>query len=164
MSKVTLFPWNDQLQFADVRELSLMFQITGAKTIVPVPYTACSYTSFDAISAQSVIDGFLGTTSEFLVAAFDSTSLGTDALGIIVNMKGQCSELYAMRYVSMSGTGGTTQDPKGFVSTAAGLTSSSLTNQCALGANGNIAGRIVSSGLDAITSGLILIQFYWRAK
>ena len=49
-------------------------------------------------------------------------------------------------------------------SVAEGLTASTLACEGALGASGNVAGRFVVSGLDALTSGMIEVRFCWIAK
>jgi hypothetical protein len=166
MSQTSLFLWNEQLELANVRTLTLCYKITAAKTVQALPLQAATLTAFDAISAQSVIDDFLGTSSEFLLAAFDSTAMGADAFAVIVNMKEQCQELLGMEVACSSGSNGATVVVQG-VSASSALTASTLSTECAKGADGNIAARFAfgnTPDFDALTAGLIRVTFYYVSK
>lgn len=156
-------------------ELILKWKITGAKTSTPLPLNnSAVLTAYDAIASQTTIDSFLGTTNEFLIAQFDATAMGTDAFAGIVNMSGQktgvtvlngansaqAASVLAMTIHLYSGTNGATVVNEG-VNVSSTLTSSSLTTQVACGANGNIAFRSILSGLDILTSGLIIARIHW---
>ena len=162
--------------YAKEDELILKWSITGAKTSTPLPLNRSSVmTVYDAIAAQSTIDNFLGSTNEFLIAQFDSTAMGTDAFGFLINMSGQApglnttnnkaqaAQLLAVTVSVASGANGATMVSNGVVSVAT-LTSSSLTTQFALGTYGNIAGRAILTGLDALTSGLITARLHWVSQ
>lgn len=154
--------WSDAVQRGQAFSLDLFFKITGAKTVTSLNANSV-LTAFDAIAAQSTIDNFLGTTNEFVIAQFDATAMGTDAFACIVAMGGQASALLAVTAATYSGTNGLTVLPAGINSSAA-LTASSHTSECALGANGDMAARLVLTGVDALTSGLIKVTFYYRSK
>lgn len=154
--------WSDAVQRGQAYALDLFFKITAAKTVTSLNANSV-LTAFDAIASQAVINDFLGTTDEFLVAAFDATAMGTDAFACIVGMGGQASALLAATAVTYSGTDGLTAVPAG-LNVSAALTASSHTGQCALGANGDMAARFVLTGVDALTSGLIKVTFYYRSK
>ncbi len=163
MSETSLFYYNDQLGKVAPRITRLFYDITGAKaSTATIPNTAV-LTAYDAIASQAVIDTFLGTTNEFLVAAFDSTSMGTDAFAAIVNFNGQVKKLLGVTVVTRTGTAGATSTSNSLAASAT-LTSSSLTAQCALGANGNVAVRSIVTGMDGFTSGQIMVDIYWIAK
>lgn len=159
--------WNPELELGQCIETKFIFKITGAKTVACQTGNAVVYTSADAIAAQSTIDNFLGTptgtTSEFNYLAFDATSLGTAALGFICNMNGQVDKLVCVRVSVNSGTAGVTQAVKCLVPVTT-LTNTSLATQFAKGANGNVAGKIVVTGLDGFTSGVITLTLFWRSK
>lgn len=164
MADTSLFYWNDQIAKVSTRSLIVQFAISAAKTSSPVIANSFVLTSYDVISAQSTIDTFLGTTNEFLKIAFDATAMGTDAFACIFNMNGQCKQLVTAKARTYSGSNGATIVSEGVLSTAAGLTASSLTTEAALGASGNVAVRAILAGLDALTSGIIEIQIDWISK
>lgn len=165
MSDTSLMYWGEKLGKTQPRILRFAWSITAAKTISPLVAGMPVMTGFDAadFASQAVIDAFLGTSSEFLLAAFDSTAMGTDAFAVIVAMQNQAAKVLQARMTVNSGTGGSTGSVLAVASSTA-LTSSSLTTQAALGTNGNIAFRGVSSGLDALTSGLITLDIHWISK
>lgn len=164
MSNTTsLMYWNDRLQSGQPRILRLMFNITAAKTVTDV-YRTPTLTTFDAIASQAVINTHLGTTNEFLLAAFDATAMGVDTFGGIVDMGGQCAEVYSMvaRCYSASNTIVTRQ-----CEDVATLTASTLATEVARGANGNIAFKVDfgnTPDFDALTAGTIEIDIVWRSK
>lgn len=172
-----LFYTNEKHAKTQLRELEFIFQITAAKTVVVYPRGADILPLFDA-TTQAVIDAYLGTTNEFLLAQFDATSMGTDAFGGIINMgtmtspgtysssltaqAGQAAALVSVEVSTQSGTSFGTWFPTAAFGPT-GLASTSLTTGCALGANGNIAFRAILTGVDALTSGLIKVVVKWIA-
>lgn len=158
----SLFYYNDQLGKVVPNELVLQWKITGAKAVSPIVANSAHLTSFDAIASQAVIDSFLGTTNEFLVSAFDATAMGTNAFAVIVDMNGQAKSLLSVTARVMSGTNGATVAQCADV--AEGLTASTLACEAQRGAEGNVAARLVLSGLDDLTSGLLEVRLYWIAK
>ena len=155
--------------------MQLQWSITAAKTVSPLPINSSGVlTVFDAIAAQSTIDNFLFTTNEFLIAAFDATAMGTDTFAGIVKMNGlleasaavdvgQCASVQSMIASVHSGANGATVVQSGVVGSAA-MTASSNTSQIAVGANGDIAFRMVAAGLDVLTAGLITVNIFWSSK
>lgn len=154
--------WSDKAQRSQTEVLDLYYYITAAKTVSDKNKNV-ALTSFDAIASQAVINDFLGTTDEFLVAAFDATAMGVDAFAAIVNMDLQVGELVAAELTVYSGANGATSVQEGVVASAS-LTASTLSTQAAKGAFGNVALRAVVAGLDALTSGLIHLQLVYRRK
>lgn len=162
----SLLYYSDKLGKTIPRCLTLQWQITGAKTVVPLYPGLPVYTTFDAIAAQSTIDNFLGTTNEFLISQFDATAMGADTFGGIVNMLGQGGKLGAMEDMCYSATGGGTLVTRAVVSSTT-LTASTLATECALGAFGNMAFKIDfgnTPDFDGLTSGMIIVKLYWIAK
>lgn len=161
-NSVSMIYYSDKLQNAEARCLDLLFKITAAKTVTDLQ-GAPVLSAFDAIASQAIIDAHLGTTNEFLVAAFDATSMGIGAFGGIVNMGGQAKEVVSIKVQSYdTGVQLVVSNAK-YASTA--LTSSSLQAiQVACGASGNIAFKCTQTGIDAVTDGLIHVQIYWKAK
>jgi hypothetical protein len=157
--------YNEQALKAVPRVLRLEFKITAAKTVSPQPMSSLALTTFDAIASQSVIDNFLGTTNEFLVAAFDATAMGADTFGGIVNMGGQAKVLTSLNARCYSATGGATLVERSVVASSA-LTASTLVTEAARGASGNLAFKVDfgnTPDFDALTSGLIVIELAWIA-
>lgn len=166
MSATSLFYWNDQFGKTQPRRLRLQYNITAAKTVSPAAPNSATLTTFDAIAAQSTIDNFLGTSSEFLVAAFDATAMGADTFGVIVNLNGQAAKLLMMEAKCYSATGGGTLVERAVISSTT-LTASTLATECALGTSGNVAGKIDfgnTPDFDGLTSGIIVVTFDWIAK
>jgi len=160
MSSPGLFFWQDRIGKNNPHVVQFMFQITAAKTVSQLPQGTPVLTAFDAIASQAVIDSFLGTVNEFLVAQFDATSMGTDMFACIVNFGKQADELYMCEaYVDDLSTRVEASYPA-----VATLSSSTLVTQCAKGAEGNIATKVELAGLDALTSGILVIKFYFRSK
>ncbi len=163
MSQTSLVYLNEKHAKSQPRQLIFRFDVTGAKTNSPVPIGADVYTTYDAIASQAVIDGYLGTSSEFLVAAFDATAMGADEFGMLVNMKGQAAKVLGARAVfyAEAGTVGIELNAKA----VSALTASTVENACAVGANGNIALKLTGvTGLDAATDGYLVVEIHWIAK
>ena len=163
MSVSSLLYWNDQLGKVVPNRLRLQWTITAAKTVSAAVANSASLVAFDAVASQAVIDALLGTTSEFALAAFDATAMGTDAFAAIVNMGGQAKKLLGCRASFYTGSNGLTSVKSGVASVTT-LTASSLTAQCALGASGNLAARVILTGVDALTSGIIELELDWISK
>lgn len=167
MTATPLFYWNDKLGKTNPRTLQLCWQITGAKTVVGRPIGAPALVAFDAIASQAVIDDFLGTTDEFLVADFDATAMGADAMAVIINMggqDGQASYLAGFTAKCISSSGATIVE-RGWY--GGSLTASTLETACELGAYGNLAVKINwgnTPDFDALTDGYILLEVQWISK
>jgi hypothetical protein len=153
--------WNDKLQSAEAHELCLVYKITAAKTVQDLLLSPV-LTAFDAIAAQATIDSFLGTSSEFNVLAFDATSMGTDAFAGIINMGGQCKEVIQFDAL-VCGSDGLIDEQK-ILNASSSLTNSSLTSQVAKGSSGNVAFKVVLTGVDALTAGTIVVKIKWKSK
>lgn len=151
------------------RVMEFNFQITGAKTVQPIPQGAGVFAFFDAVT-QAQIDAYLSNDDRavtvlngFSAAKFDATAMGTGAFGLIVNMQGQANQVISAEVTYRSGTGlGTV------VSTAAlgsaGLTDSTLETAVGISPLGDIGLKTSFTGLDAATSGLITVLIKWISK
>lgn len=166
MSQPSLHYWQDALPKTLPRVLHLAWEITAAKTVSPLNMGLPVLTAFDAVASQAVIDAYLGTTNEFLVAAFDATAMGADTFGGIVNMGGQAAKLNSMIARCYSGTGGATLVER-CVKSSSALTASTLATECALGSSGNLAFRVDfgnTPDFDALTAGVIVVELQWVSK
>ncbi len=164
MADTSLIYYNDQFGKVIPRRLQLEYNITGAKAASAIVPNSGTMVFFDALSTQAQIDNFLGSTNEFLLVAFDSTAMGADAFGGLVNMCGQAKKVTQMQAYcySASNTIVTRQ-----TQAASALTASSLTTQVAVGADGNVAFRVDfgnSPDFDGLTAGTIVIDLYWISK
>jgi hypothetical protein len=162
MADTSLMYYNEKLGKTNPRELVLFLNITGAKAVSPRPIGPPILTTFDAIASQSTINNFLGTTDEFTIAQFDGTAMGTDTLGVIINMSGQVGYVLGVTTQCYSGANFATLTTNTSIGT--GLTDSSNTSQCAVGADGNMALRTVVSGMDILTTGVIVLRIMWISK
>lgn len=166
MSQPSLHYWQAALPKTLPRVLHLAWEITAAKTVSPLNMGLPVLTAFDAIASQAVIDSYLGTTSEFLVAAFDATAMGADVFAGIVNMGGQAAKLNSAIARCYSGTGGATLVER-CVKSSAALTASTLATECALGADGNLAFKVDfgnTPDFDGLTAGVIVVELQWVSK
>lgn len=163
MSKMSLAYYQDQLGKVDPHVTQLVYNITGAGAASPIPSNSVSLITFGAIASQSVIDDFLGTTNEFLVAAFDATAMGADMFGGLVKMEGQMKQLVYVEAVCYSTGAGVHRGAQ----PSAALTASTLVTECALGASGNVAFKVDfgnSPDFDGLTAGTIVIRLHWISK
>lgn len=161
MSQTSLFHWQDQFQKALPRKEYFMFNITGAKTSSLILPQSAVLPFYDSIT-QAQIDAFFGSTNEILADKFDSTAMGTDAFGLLLNFAGQGQNLVMVEAYTSTGTGGATIVNR--VCQDTGLTASSLTTQATLTTSGNMGIRLVLTGLDALTSGQIGVSVTWVSK
>lgn len=163
MTATSLMYWQEKLGKTQPRSATFLWEITAAKTISPLVPGIPVLSTFDALASQAVIDDFLGTTNEFLLAAFDATAMGTDAFAVIVNMAGQVDKVLSAKFATYSGTAGVTE-ALNCIKSSSSLTASSLSAEFAKGANGNMAARFVSTGLDALTAGILRVDLSWISK
>ncbi len=156
--------YSDSVQRYAPYILDLTYEITGAKAVSQQNKTS-SLSTFDALASQAVIDSYLGTTSEFLLAQYDATSMGVDAFGLLVNYGKQCDGLLWAEATVYSGASGQTVVPAaGIYPSAFPLSASTLAPGMAVGSQGNIGVRFVLTGVDAITAGLIHVRIGLRNK
>jgi hypothetical protein len=164
MSGTSLHHWNDQIQRGTARCLRLEYDITAAVTCSPVPQSSFVLKTFGAIASQAVIDAFLDSADEVLVAAFDATAMGADCFGGIVDMCGQvltCTSMVARCY-SASNTVVTRQ-----CKASSALTASTLATEVCATEEGNLAFRVDfgnTPDFDALTAGTIVIEIYYISK
>jgi hypothetical protein len=162
MSSNTLVYTSDKLERGEPVTTNLIYRITGAKTISDNAANAANV-FFDTGITQATVDAFLGTTNEILIAGFGSTAMGTDAFGGIIDMGGQCTQLINIELRVFSGTSTATKTT-GLAWGSATALPNTLTSDAQLGANGNIGFKVVVTGVDAITDGMIEVIIKWRAK
>jgi hypothetical protein len=164
MSNATsLTYWSDRIQSSQPRVLKLLYTITAAKTVTDMGRSP-TMTTFDTAFTQAQIDAHLGTTSEFLLTAFDATAVGADVFGGIINMDGQAAEVYHMVAKCYSATNTLVTRQCEDVAT---LTASTLATEIAKGTNGNIAFKVDfgnTPDFDGLTAGTIEIEILWRSK
>lgn len=167
------YAWNDAIQASQYQELVFAWSITGAKAASLLNAGAPIAHTFDAgLDTLAEITAALPnmTTDEFTAAtAWGSTAMGTDAFGFVIDMSGEygaaTGQARRVRFVEchVSGTASSVPLIAAFAGQQTALTNA-LTNQCTVGSLGNIGGHIVVTGLDALTSGLILLRIYLENK
>lgn len=164
MGDTSLFYYQDQLLKVNPRVLRLEYNITGAKAVSPIVSNSASYVFFDALSSQAQVDDFLGTEDEFLYTAFGSTAMGTDAFAGLVNLggaNGQAAVVTQIVVKSFTGSNGGTQV---IVQSQAAAMANTLLTKVEVGDYGNVAFQAVVAGLDALTSGTVVVEIYWIPK
>ena len=163
MSQPSFILKSDALERHQKAHIDLMYSVTGAKAgsfIVGQPRALVAYDNGSAPS-QADIDALLGSTNEFVQATvFGSTALGTDALAMILDCEGQIASVSGIELRSVLGTTQAAQiGPK--LTLANTLPDNPRVQVSALG---NIGIQLVLSGLDAATSGLLLIRIHCELK
>lgn len=161
MSQASLMYWQDQFGKALPRRDTLVYSISAAKTSALISAQSGVLSAYDALT-QAQIDAFLGSTNEILATSYDATAMGTDAFGVIWDFNGQCQTLVKANAYTATGTGLATQVPR--IATNTGLTASTLSTAGALTTRNNVGLRFVITGLDALTSGLIVVELDWISK
>lgn len=145
--------------------LEYYLKVTGAKTNAQLAYLAnpVILTGYDAATTltQAGVDAFLGIASTIPCSVcFDSTSLGTDAIGFVLNLQGQCQTVIGYE---LSGQLGGTNIALQLVQASQSALTSSLSSAVAA-ADGNVYGRAVVSGLDAATAGYLKLRVLYKAN
>jgi hypothetical protein len=125
--------------------LSLDSKIAG----YPILFSSAAIT-------QATVDAFLGSTNEIAATtAFGATAMGTDALGFVINMKGQASSALWMEVAAYQTTNLLYLVEGNGTSTT--VLPDTLTSGFAVTSLGNIYGRIVATNLST-QSGNIKFQ------
>ena len=158
---VSLMYWNDAIQRGESRKLTLAYSIDGAEDASDLQGIN-ALAGYGALT-QAQIDTYLDSENEFLAAAFDATAMGLDMFGGVLNCTGQIKDLYYARAQVYSPAAGTTLDEQAFKSSAA-LTASTLQSEVAVSALGNLGFKFESAGIDALTAGIIVLEFVYKAK
>lgn len=156
---------NDKLARNQPHKVEYTLIVTGAKAsrqpvLLQNPVILTGYDAATTLT-QAGVDAFLGIASTIPCATcFDATSLGTDAIGFVLNMAAQVDKVIALE---VSGQlGGTALVPVFLEASQVALTSS--LSSAVAAADGNIYGRLVLTGLDAATAGHISIKPLYKSK
>jgi hypothetical protein len=164
MSQTSLFHWQDQYQKALPRTDRFVWKITGAGTNALIIAQSAALSTYAALT-QDQIDAFFGSEDEVLAADYDSTAMGADAQGILLNYNGQVQALVEVVARCYSATGGSTLVTR--QTQALGLTASTLETAAELTALGNVAIKIDwgnTPDFDALTTGTIDVEVIWVSK
>lgn len=159
---------NEKHAKSQAREIVICLQVTGTKTSAFLPRGIDALIAYDAVT-QQVIDDYLtrpfdGYTSSsstgFTASQFDATAMGANVIGGVVNMNQQAAYV---SYMSASfATGGTTVTQ--IADGATGLPASTLSTAVGISPAGDIGFRAILTGLDAATSGVVVIRIGWISK
>lgn len=168
--------WDDGLSRSQAEEITLVFQKTSSSTIAPVtkskgPALVGMGANLDFSTAalcQASVNTLLGmptateTTEVDCATYFASAPMGVDAMGIVASFSGQVRSVVAMT-ASLLPTASTAGTAVGVPPGA--LSATLATNGFVATTNGNVAARIVLTGLDAAATGsLVLVKFYVELK
>jgi hypothetical protein len=158
---------SDKLARSQMQEVSFYIKITGAKTnaslaLINNPLLP----GYDAADlTQTLVEAFLGHTSTAPCSSiFDSTSMGTDAFGAVIDMAGQCDILYGVQCTVVQTAGGTPANSDQLIQASqGGMTGTSLTSACA-SYDGDVYIRVIAGNLDSATAGYLRIRVLFKAK
>jgi hypothetical protein len=179
MGQPSIYYENAPVQIADAYSLNLVFNVTAAVSpatgfvMTPYPANAATlgagfYNGATAPTAltQAQIDNFLGTTSEFLLANFSGLVLTTSSTAMIINMGGQCKDVYGAQYTLYSSTGqitvaGGAAPTDNVFAKRVDTLGAVAANAIAVGADGNIGmqmdfATVVAAGMT------VFIKVLWR--
>jgi hypothetical protein len=163
MATPSLIFKNDALARHQKAYIDLMYSVTGAKAgkFVALPPRALVAYDNGSAPSQADIDALLGSTNEFVQATvFGSTALGTDAIALILDCDGQVASVSGIEIKSVLGTTQAAQ-----IGAPVALADTLPANpRVAVSALGNIGVQAVLTGLDAATSGLLLIRIHCDLK
>lgn len=159
---MSLAYYSSVLGSADVYEMTFAFVTSASRVSTPSPPSNAFLNTTPGLTSQATIDDFLGTTNEFLLAQFDGVSMGTDTFGLIVDMKGQCKSVHGAHLMVAPIAGQTVLHS--LQSPVATLSSSTISNQVAVGANGNIGLKCLATGYNGINDGVIFVKILWQPK
>ena len=147
---------NDSLARHQKAHIELIYNITGAKAGKFAVLAPQALVAYDASTiTQTQIDALLGSTNEFLASVFTSTAMGTDALGIVLNCGGQIAAVHSVEIRSLADSANAGQ-----LGVVAALTNASLAAIARIekSALGNLGLQLVVTGLDAATSGQLVLK------
>ena len=151
---------NHQPEIVDV-----ILKITGAKANNLAATAVSAIVGYDETEfTQLAVDALIGAGDIVAVTtAFGSTRMGTDSLGIVLNMEGQVRQLLAVEVIAQLATG--VSIVASCPPAAAELADAAADiAEFALTPLGNVYGSIVVTGLDAAESGFIHLRIICRLK
>jgi len=154
---------NDALARHQKAYIDLVYIVTGAKAgkFATLPPRALLAYDNGSAPSQADVDALLGSSSEFAVGTvYGSTALGTDALAFILDCEQQIASAAAIEVKAVLGT--TQSDQVGAPLALANTLPDNPRVQ--VSSLGNIGVQLVISGLDAATSGLVLIRIHCDLK
>ena len=147
---------NDSLARHQKASIELIYNITGAKAGKFAPLAPQALVAYDAsVITQAAIDALLGSTNEILASVFTSTAMGTDALGLVLDCNGQIATVHSVEIRSLADSA-----QAGQLGAVTALTNASLAAIARIekSALGNLGLQLVVTGLDAATSGQLVIK------
>lgn len=147
---------NDSLARHQKAHIEVIYNITGAKAGSFAALAPKALVAYDASTiTQAQIDALLDSVNEFDAADFTGTAMGTDALGLVLDCGGQIAAVHSLEIRSLVGTtqGGQLGNVTALVNTS--LASVARVEKSALG---NLGLQLVVTGLDAATSGQLLLK------
>lgn len=155
---------DSRLAASQPHELKLFFTITagaptliGTKNLPPVVYgVADSDFSQAAVNAMLGLDSASSTEEIDVSVAFGSTAMGVDAFGFVLNCGGQVDTVLGMEATLYDA------EQDNFVPRVTSLPDT-LTQGLLVTPLGNLAGRVIPTGLDSET-GQLVITIYFFSK
>lgn len=157
---------SDKVARSQTQEADFVFKITGAKATANLALINNPVLiGFDAASlTQALVEAFLGATSTAACATiFDTTSLGTDTIGFVIDMAGQVDKVYSVEATVMQSAGGTPVPSVVVFAEASQAALTSANTSAVAEYDGNIYGRIIAGNIDATTAGFIKLSVKFKS-
>jgi hypothetical protein len=168
--------WQEKLASSqDIVELKLLFSVTSGAV------AALTTTSYPAIIGSASTDFTIATTNALLVydstgaalsttattelattTMFGSTAMGTDAFGYIIYCGGQVKTAH-MATARLDGTASSVPLSESIIAVTT-EPGNSLANAVYKTPAGNLAGRFVITGLDALSDGQLTVSLFVSIK
>lgn len=152
--------WDDRLGKSVAREEVFTYVLTSGAMVPKQAYPVLLTTG---ALTQATIDAFLGSSTEVNYLNFDATSMGTDALGIIVNMAGQVKSLEYVEFIMRSGTGNVTTVRRYATAADVMVNTQLAVAEAEKSSSGNVSARCVITSLDS-TTGYLTVKLGWISK
>lgn len=164
MSLQALTLVDSRLAASQPHAIKLFFTITagaptliGTKNLPPIVYgVAAGDFTQAAVNAMLGLDSTTSTAEIDTTVAFGSTAMGVDAFGFVLNCGGQVDSVIGMEATLYDA------EQDNFVAEVTSLPDT-LTEGLLVTPLGNLAGRVIPTGLDAET-GQLVITIYFHSK
>lgn len=160
--------YNSKFSKTDPYVTTFHFDIIGPSLCLSKLLGSPIFTSYGPIESQSIIDNFLGTSSEFTKNQFSSTSIGSKYFCGLINMNGQAIQSIAIEssyYTNDDDKNGSKFGSSTYGTGVIEINDSSHKTSIQVGSKGNMS-FILNFGkhFESVKSGSFFIKVYWISK
>ncbi len=169
--------WQEKLAASqDFVEIVLAFTVTTTGVLAPIttlsypgifgtvatPFTVAAVNALLKFDSTGTALSTTSTAELTPTTCLDATSMGTDAMGFVLDCGGQIKTALWME-ASLNGTASSVPLGESVIAVTTEPTSS-LSNALYKTPAGNLMGRVIMTGLDAATAGELFIRIYVLVK